>query len=136
MSTPYGDVREQLGASYVAQVVRSAGETWIASGNFEGRELRLTPLVGDGGKTKWRFEQGRAVKFEGAHGEEVVRDVLLDEGRGRVVSCGEDGMVRVWNVADVAGGEKMEVEEDEEEIRKEKKRRKKEKREKERFKPY
>ncbi|PSK48636.1 hypothetical protein B9Z65_47 [Elsinoe australis] len=136
LSTPYGDVREQLGASYVAQVVRSAGETWIASGNFEGRELRLTPLVGDGGKTKWSFDQGRAVKFEGAHEEEVVRDVLLDEGRGRVVSCGEDGMVRVWSVADVAGGEKMEVEEDEEEISKERKRRKKEKREKERFKPY
>ncbi|KAF2218147.1 WD40-repeat-containing domain protein [Elsinoe ampelina] len=133
--TAYGDVREELKASYVAQILQSAGETWVASGHLEEKTLRLTPLVRGEGKTKWRFDHSRALSLPDGHGEEVVRDVLLDEVSKTVISCGEDGMVRVWAVPD-AGADGMEIEEDEAESKKEKKRRKKEKREKERFKPY
>ncbi|KAF4548693.1 WD domain-containing protein 38 [Elsinoe fawcettii] len=135
LSTTYGDVREQLKATYVAQIVQSAGETWVACGNLEGKEMRLTPLVRTGEKTKWIFDYSRGLLFPEAHGEEVVRDVLLDESSRTVVTCGEDGMVRVWSVPDADGGG-MDVEQDEEKSRKEKKKRKQEKWEKERFKPY
>ncbi|KAG8624289.1 hypothetical protein KVT40_007356 [Elsinoe batatas] len=134
--TACGDVREELKASYVAQILQSAGETWVASGHLEEKTLRLTPLVRGDGKTKWRFDHSRALSLPDGHGEEVVRDVLLDEGNRTIVSCGEDGMVRVWAVPD-GGADGMEVEEDEAESKKEKKRRQKEKKEKkERFKPY
>ncbi|PNS17327.1 hypothetical protein CAC42_7010 [Sphaceloma murrayae] len=135
LSTVYGDVRGDLGAAYVAQLLKSGAETWVASGNFEGKELRLTPLARGEDKTEWRFQQPRAVVFPGAHGEEVVRDVLIDEGSRRVLSCGEDGMVKIWRVPEVGAGQ-MDVEEDAESAKKEKKKRKKREREKERFKPY
>lgn len=30
------------------------------------------------GKVEWAFEHTKAVTFPGAHGEEIVRDILLD----------------------------------------------------------
>lgn len=101
----------------------------------------LTPLVRkEGGRpTEWRFDHTKSVKFPGAHGEEVVRDVMLLEDR-TVLTCGEDGMVRAWKVPDDQAEKSMEMDVDDEEedaeARKERKRRKKEKKEKARFKPY
>ena len=34
-----------------------------------------------------------------AHGEEVVRDLLLLDGEKKALSCGEDGRVKVWDLA-------------------------------------
>jgi len=92
----------------------------------------------------------RTVVFNSGHGEEVVRHVLLDERHKQIMSCGEDGMVRVWTIAEVQGssGDKemdTEMDTDDKTIDKTKRegrkdeyknKQKKEKREKERYKPY
>ena len=38
--------------------------------------------------------------MQGAHGEEIVRTVYVDEEAGRVFTGGEDGVVKVWSATD------------------------------------
>lgn len=35
-------------------------------------------------------------RLKGAHGEDVVRDVYFDEQMSFILTCGEDGVVRLW----------------------------------------
>ncbi|KAI6862369.1 hypothetical protein KC338_g5361 [Hortaea werneckii] len=97
----FGDVREMLRCMYVINLLRQPGDEQplIAYGHNEQQRLEVVQLSasssspgGGGGGGQWEF--GPRVDFPGAHGEEVVRDMLL--GDGRAWSCGEDGRVRVW----------------------------------------
>ena len=86
----FGDVREKLGCMYVIDLLRqSDGQPVVAYGHNERQTLSLTQLTGP---EPWAF--GQTVQLPGAHGEEVVRDVMVMEQRA--YSCGEDGQVRVW----------------------------------------
>jgi len=88
----FGDIRPRLNCTYAVDLLRqSDGQPLIACGNTEQRTLSLVQLAGDG---SWSF--GQVLQLPGAHGEEVVRDVLLAENRA--YSCGEDGQVRAWRV--------------------------------------
>jgi WD40 repeat protein len=100
----FGDVRGELGCMYVVDVVRESfmEDPVFAYGHNEKQTLGIVRLKGPG----WEF--GERIELPGAHGEEVVRDLkFVDEGR--VVSCGEDGMVRLWAVGGGDGGEGAEV---------------------------
>ncbi|KAI7259914.1 WD40 repeat-like protein [Hortaea werneckii] len=95
----FGDVRERLGCMYVINLLRQPGDEQplIAYGHNEQQRLEVVQLSSSssspgGGGGQWGF--GASVDFPGAHGEEVVRDMLVAEGRAW--SCGEDGCVRVW----------------------------------------
>ncbi|KAK5130868.1 hypothetical protein LTR08_001589 [Meristemomyces frigidus] len=86
----FGDVRETLGCMYVIDLLRQpSGQPVLAYGHNERRTLFITELSGP---EPWAF--GRTVELPGAHGDEVVRDLLLMDRRA--YSCGEDGQVRVW----------------------------------------
>jgi WD repeat-containing protein 89 len=43
--------------------------------------------------------------FAGAHGEEVVRDIVLDPFSGTYFTCGEDGLVKAWRDDERGRGE-------------------------------
>ncbi|GAB1734849.1 hypothetical protein NU195Hw_g9082t1 [Hortaea werneckii] len=90
----FGDVRGKLGCMYVINLLRQPGDEQplIAYGHNEQQRLEVVQLASGGGGGQWEF--GPRVDFPGAHGEEVVRDMLV--GEGRAWSCGEDGCVRVW----------------------------------------
>ncbi|KAI5288191.1 hypothetical protein KEM54_005410 [Ascosphaera aggregata] len=99
----FKDVRNQLRCNYVAQVLRGSANIYIASGMTEQRRFDLMPVVRE---PKWRFDEGGVVRLPGAHGEEVVREVLLDESSRSAFTCGEDGFVRIWRIpGDVSLGE-------------------------------
>ncbi|KAK4541943.1 hypothetical protein LTR36_007307 [Oleoguttula mirabilis] len=86
----FGDVRERLGCMYVIDLLRQPdGQPVIAYGHNDRRTLSIAQLTGP---EPWAF--GQTVELPGAHGDEVVRDVLLTDQRA--YSCGEDGQVRVW----------------------------------------
>ncbi|KAK5121093.1 hypothetical protein LTR85_005577 [Meristemomyces frigidus] len=88
----FGDVREKLGCMYVIDLLRQpGGKPVMAYGHNERQTLSIVKLTGP---EPWAF--GQAVELPGAHGEEVVRDVLLTERRA--YSCGEDGQFvsTVW----------------------------------------
>ncbi|RMY46998.1 hypothetical protein D0863_15728 [Hortaea werneckii] len=90
----FGDVREKLNCMYVINLLRQPADNQplIAYGHNEQQRLSVMQLSSLGAGSQWEF--GPSVDFPGAHGEEVVRDMLV--GDGRAWSCGEDGCVRVW----------------------------------------
>lgn len=86
----FGDVRETLGCMYVIDLLRqSDGRPVLAFGHNERQTLSIVQL---NGPSPWGF--GSTVQLPGAHGDDVVRDVLLADDRA--YTCGEDGQVCLW----------------------------------------
>ncbi|KAJ6031955.1 hypothetical protein N7540_002687 [Penicillium herquei] len=91
--TDFNDVRDPLGCEYVVQLCVGAQGPYIAAGNKIDKRLDLVPLVSS---PNWQFDMDNLWRLPGAHGEEVVRSVHLDDQTQSVITCGEDGFVRVW----------------------------------------
>jgi hypothetical protein len=76
----FGDVRQSLQSSYVVDVFVGATTTpggrraWVASGNAASNTLTMVPL-----KPSWAFDTSSLVSFPKAHGDELVRDFLIDD---------------------------------------------------------
>lgn len=89
----FGDVRTTLHCTYVIDVlIQDDGPPLMAHGNLGDRTMSLVALGGPGA---WGF--GQSIMFPGAHGDDVVRAVRLIDRLA--FSCGEDGTVRVWDLA-------------------------------------
>ncbi|SCU89776.1 LAFA_0E20802g1_1 [Lachancea sp. 'fantastica'] len=87
----FGDVRKPWDCSYVVDVYPG----FIATGKSDdgqGRgELKLIPFQNE------KVQLDAAVTIPQAHGDEVVRDVLVPASNQQLLySCGEDGHVNVW----------------------------------------
>ncbi|KAK4503832.1 hypothetical protein PRZ48_004747 [Zasmidium cellare] len=88
----FGNVREKLECMYVVNVLlQPDGPPLMAYGDTEKQSLSISSLGTPGA---WGF--GQKVGLPGAHGEEIVRDLLLI-GK-RAFSCGEDGAVKAWDL--------------------------------------
>ncbi|KAK0946120.1 hypothetical protein LTR29_002434 [Friedmanniomyces endolithicus] len=73
----FGDLRPKLNCMYAVGLMRQPdGQPIITCGHTGQQTLSLVQLTGP---EPWGF--GQAVQLLGAHGEEVVRDVLLTEDR-------------------------------------------------------
>ena len=122
----FGDVRTELGCMYVVDVVKEAfmSDPVFAYGHNDKQTLEIAQLKGPG----WDF--GDRIELPGAHGEEVVRDLKFVDA-SRVVSCGEDGMVKLWAIT---AGEGVDAGKGAGSVSKKAKR--KGKKESERFAPY
>lgn len=94
----FDDLREPLGVEYVVQVCMGGQGPYIAAGNkmyvlpilfsstllrslitpscHSDKRLDLVPLVSC---PSWKFDQDNLWRLPGAHGDEVVRSVYLDE---------------------------------------------------------
>jgi len=62
-------------------------------------DLSVVAPVRAGGKATAGAATGGfepVVRLKGAHGEEIVRDVWFEETAPFVLTCGEDGCVRLW----------------------------------------
>lgn len=88
----FGNVREKLQCMYVVNVlIQPDGPPLMAYGDTEKQSLSISSLGTPGA---WGF--GQKIDLPGAHGEEIVRDLLLI-GK-RAFSCGEDGTVKAWDL--------------------------------------
>nr|POE80029.1 putative wd repeat-containing protein [Quercus suber] len=95
----FGDVRQKLDCMYVIDILQQPGGAYppvMAYGHNENKTLSIIQL--DGGPDAWSY--GPKVDLPGAHGEEVVRDLMLSTDRSRAFTCGEDGQVKVWSLGD------------------------------------
>ncbi|KAK9330495.1 WD40-repeat-containing domain protein [Lipomyces starkeyi] len=119
-ATVFGDVREQWGCEYVVDI----GKGYVAVGSNSDAKLSLIPMKGEKVFLQHRIE------LPGAHGEEVVRCVLVDERNSRIFTGGEDGNVSVWQMEGHIGEADSEWSEVGNDRQKRKKQREK------RFKPY
>ncbi|KAI5784208.1 WD40-repeat-containing domain protein [Pyronema domesticum] len=107
-----GDIREMMGIKYGVDVVGG----WVIAGKDGAVEMgKLRKKGGEWGVGK------RGYTLAGGHGEEVVRDILVE--RDSVVTGGEDGCVKVWRLPAEGEGKKGSKE-------------KRDKGEKKRFTPY
>ena len=85
----FGDIRKAWNCDYVVDVYPG----FIATGKTQegAGELRLLPFKDE----KIDIENGVVIPH--AHGDEVVRDVLVSAQNTDVLySCGEDGCVKIW----------------------------------------
>lgn len=88
----FGDVRDKLKCMYVVDVlVQPDGPPLIAYGHNDKQTLSISSIGSPGA---WAF--GQKVDLPGAHGDEVVRDLLIH--KKRAFTCGEDGHVKVWSL--------------------------------------
>jgi WD40 repeat protein len=97
-----GDLRQLLGCDYVMKIRNHPTMPMIAIGSHsEGagsQNMKLVPLNNPQGSTRptWQVDAENAICLEGGHGEELVRDYLVDDDGGVVWTAGEDGVVRAW----------------------------------------
>lgn len=92
----FGDLRQPLSCEYVVQILGGSQGSYLAAGSTtyvidhdppnnsvranvlkcSKQRLDLVPLVA---RPTWRFDQTNIWRLPGAHGEEIVRSVYLDE---------------------------------------------------------
>lgn len=87
-----GDVREKLQCTYVVDLI-TGQQPVIVCGNTQTESLAIVQLDESLG---WGF--GSAIDLPGAHGEEIVRDVVLLNEERKALTCGEDGRVKLWDL--------------------------------------
>ncbi|KAH7413625.1 WD40-repeat-containing domain protein [Phaeosphaeria sp. MPI-PUGE-AT-0046c] len=139
----FGDVREGMGVEYLVDVTWIGERGYVGAGKHSESRADLIPITkGAGGPLQYEYDLSRKIQLLGAHGEEIVRDLVTDVHTRTTYTVGEDSHIRAWKLAD---DEAMDVDDDAEaeskKQRKEKRKEKKEKRkgdekEKARFKPY
>lgn len=106
-----GDVREQLGCEYVVNMYQAGSKPYLAVGNHTEQWLDLVPFKNkaetstEARSWKPRSSEDKRIRLAGAHGEELVRDVLLPDGAKVVYTCGEDGAVRLWRAGEDGDGD-------------------------------
>ncbi|KAK3201084.1 hypothetical protein GRF29_213g1001747 [Pseudopithomyces chartarum] len=144
----YGDTREQLGCEYLAKMHWAGDKAYIATGKHSSSDLTFYPVdkSTQGGPLEYVCNPQQPIHLPGAHGEEIVRDLLTDVHTQTTYTCGEDGFVRAWKMPssgdmDVDGGtsEGKTKSKDKKEKRKDKKKEKRkgdEESKKGRFAPY
>ena len=88
-----GDVREKLGCTYVVGLTGSERAPALAVGHNVNQTLSIVPF--DPANPS---NFGSAIDLPGAHGEEVVRDLMLLLDQNLALSCGEDGNVKLWDL--------------------------------------
>ncbi|KAI9876579.1 MAG: hypothetical protein M1830_006179 [Pleopsidium flavum] len=106
LPTVFGDLREPLRCEYVVDMLRTSQGAMVGGGSYSEHRLDLVPLKSG---PQWSFDQGAAWRLAGAHGEEIVRSIYIDDKSGMVYTTGEDGCVRSWRAPDTAENTASEV---------------------------
>ena len=88
----FGDVREKASCTYIVSVLNGSSPA-IACGHNINETLSIVELDVS------RSGFGRSIDLPRAHGEELVRDLILFDQQRKAISCGEDGHVKVWDLA-------------------------------------
>ncbi|TVY29926.1 putative WD repeat-containing protein [Lachnellula hyalina] len=94
----YGDMREQLGGEYVANVLRRPdGGAVLGVGTHSRESFDLVQLKNG---SPWTFAPESKVTLVGAHSSEIVRAFCFLDSHKTVLTAGEDGQVKAWRGGD------------------------------------
>jgi WD40 repeat protein len=95
-----GDIRESLDCEYVVSLAYSGAKPLLALGNHSSQWLDLLHIRPQNdtssGPPDWEIKADERVRLQGAHGEELVRDIFVTDTVA--FTCGEDGIVRQWTM--------------------------------------
>ncbi|OSS46674.1 hypothetical protein B5807_09058 [Epicoccum nigrum] len=137
----FGDVREPLGCEYVAKMHWVGSQPFIVAGKHSENRMDIVSVHKGADVLQYDFDISKSVRFAGAHGDEIVRDLFTDTHTQTTYTVGEDSQVRAWKT-EAFVDETMDVDEEadakkkEKKERKERRKEKKEKKEKKRYEPY
>ncbi|CAI5755676.1 unnamed protein product [Candida verbasci] len=87
----FGDLRNKW--ENCKYVITIDPKGFVAYGSNNESKLSLIPF----NPKKEKFKVDKIVHFPEAHGEEVVRDLKL-VGNDKVLTCGEDGSIKLWQL--------------------------------------
>ncbi|KAI5963920.1 hypothetical protein KGF57_001196 [Candida theae] len=87
-----GDLREQWANNEYVVDINPSG--FAAYGANSSEKLFIVPFS----PKKEKFKDSKIVSLPGAHGEEVVRDVIVKSNTTQCLTCGEDSKVRLWEL--------------------------------------
>ncbi|KAI9719394.1 MAG: hypothetical protein M1812_003465 [Candelaria pacifica] len=90
-----GDVRARLGCEYVAEVLKTNGGAVIGAGSHTKHQLDLVSLSR---APEWSFNDDAIVRLPGAHSDDIIRTMNVDEKHNIIYTGGEDGHVRAWKL--------------------------------------
>lgn len=91
----FGDIREKWGCNYVVDLYPG----YVAVGNSQENSTYLKIM----GFEHENVQLDNSLIIPSAHGEDVVRDVLIPPNNHSVLySCGEDGTVRTWKTENIS----------------------------------
>ena len=74
----FGDLRPRVGCEYVVDVLPFAGGAVVGAGSHSVGKLDLVPLTCTG-RGQWSFAMEETLSLAGAHGEEIVRTMYVDD---------------------------------------------------------
>ncbi|KAK3168489.1 hypothetical protein OEA41_004937 [Lepraria neglecta] len=137
----FGDLRPKLECEYIVDIIPhiGSGEAILGAGSHSKHHLDLVPLQY---ADNWSFDQNITIRLPGAHGEEIVRSMLINHDAQTIFTAGEGGLIRAWRTSAENAQEHMQEAETPTETEKPKKKKKKKKdhaagdEAKGRFKPY
>lgn len=88
----FGDVRDKWGCDYVVDIY--PGYIAVGGSQQDAGFLKIVPFENE------MCALDRALTITSAHGDEIVRDVLIPSQNPDILySCGEDGTVKTWKVS-------------------------------------
>ncbi|KAL2056679.1 hypothetical protein ABVK25_003073 [Lepraria finkii] len=136
----FGNLRPKLECEYVVDIIPhfGSGEAILGAGSHSKHHLDLIPLQY---ADNWSFDQNITIRLPDAHGEEIVRSMLINHDAQTIFTAGEGGLIRAWRTSAENGQEHMQEAETTTETEKSKKKRRKKDHAagdeaKGRFKPY
>lgn len=131
----FGDLRPLFECEYVVDVIPLAGngQMILGTGSHSKRQIDLIPF--SYGAT-WSFDESNVVRLLGAHEEEIVRSMYIDEASQAIFTAGEDGLIKAWRTSNESNEDGLRGEGVEKPEKKKKKKRAKGEDERGRFKPY
>ncbi|KAG5421083.1 hypothetical protein I9W82_000173 [Candida metapsilosis] len=87
-----GDLRQQWPNNEYVVDINPCG--FAAYGANSTKNLFIVPF----NPKKEKFKNSKTINLPGAHGEEVVRDVVIKPNTTQCLTCGEDGKVKLWEL--------------------------------------
>ncbi|OCT47725.1 putative WD repeat-containing protein [Cladophialophora carrionii] len=92
-----GDLRPAVPCEYVIDILQSGQDHVVACGSHSYSRVDLVKLDRGIG-----LSLDQRIVLEGAHGEEIVRSVYVDDENGTIFTAGEDGRVAAFRPRDSA----------------------------------
>ncbi|KAJ9611764.1 hypothetical protein H2200_004948 [Cladophialophora chaetospira] len=88
-----GDLRPTVPCEYVIDVLQSGPEHVVACGSHSQSRVDLVKVERGTG-----ISLDQRIVLQGAHGEEIVRSVYVDEENGTIFTAGEDGRIAAFRL--------------------------------------
>jgi len=94
-SIAFGDLRTRFSCEYIIDMLPGGGGAVLGAGRHSKSTVDLIPF---NLTAEWGFHESKRISLPGAHEEDIVRTIHIDNNAATVFTGGEDGKVKAWAV--------------------------------------